>query len=67
MTYFLLRTVDLCWLEMEIAKGTIFYKSITRGMVTCGSFRDGGYSYDTLSAREVLNMINKSKNVYWRN
>lgn len=70
MNYFKILTVDLCWLEMEIAKGTIFYKQYsfaTPDFIPCGEFRDGSSSYDRLSAREVLGMINRNKNVYWRN
>lgn len=70
MTYFRLITADLCWLEMEIAKGTIFYKHYsfaTPEWVPCGEFREGSKSYYSLSAREVLRMVNYNKNVYWRN
>lgn len=72
MAYFKLISVDICWLEEEIAKGTIFYRHYSfgrrPGWVPCGEFRGlSGNSYYCLPTREVLNMINKRKNVYWRN
>lgn len=70
MTYFKLVTVDRCWLEMEIRKGTIFYQHYsfaTPEWVPCGEYREDGASYDRLSAEEVSRMIKKDKNVYWRN
>lgn len=70
MTYFRLKTVDLCWLEMEIPKGTLFIKGSIDELTTwtpCDEYRDRGFSYDRLTPREVLLMINKNGNVYWRN
>ncbi|QPI18318.1 hypothetical protein POP15_270 [Pectobacterium phage POP15] len=70
MKYFRLKSAHLPWLEMEIAKGTIFYKHYsfaTPEWVPCGAYREDGASYDSMTAGEVLRMIAKDKNVYWRN
>lgn len=70
MKYFRLKSAHRPWLEMEIAKGTIFYKHYsfaTPEWVPCGAYREDGASYDSMTAREVLRMIAKDKNVYWRN
>lgn len=70
MNYFRLVTVDRCWLEMEIAKGTIFYQHYsfaTPEWVPCGEYREGHASYDRMSEWEVFDMMKRNKNVYWRN
>lgn len=70
MNYFRLVTVDRCWLEMEIAKGTIFYKHYGFSFpewVPCGEYRNGVGRYDRMAEWEVFTMIKRSKNVYWRN
>lgn len=70
MAYFRIRKAHLPWLDIEIAKGTIFYEHYsfaTPEWVPCGAYREGGSSYDRLTAEEVGSMIKKDKNVYWRN
>lgn len=70
MAYFKILTVDKLWLDMEITKGTIFYKHYSFAIpewVPCGEYREGSASYDRISAEEVLRMISRDKNVYWRN
>lgn len=69
MTYFKIRRADRSWLITEIDKGTLFYKYSFPSLewVPCGYYWKGNTYYDRLSAREVTMMINKDKNVYWRN
>lgn len=68
MTYFRLKTAHYRWLEEEIQKGTIFYKTSRYGFVPCGSYRQDGFSYDALTAGQVSRMLSrKSQQVYWRN
>lgn len=54
MTYFKIRTVHLAWLDMEIAKGKIFYHKSNppvQEWVPCGACREDGASYDSMMAR----------------
>ena len=70
MNYFKILSIDHNLLEQEIAKGTIFYKDYTFGHVQwipCGEYRKDGHSLDSMSREEVLMMILRDKNVYWRN
>lgn len=72
--YFKLRAVDIHWLTAEIRKGNIFYDHHNgyqgiagRGYKTCAAVRHNGTSYDDMNVHEVIRLIIRYRNVYWRN
>lgn len=74
MNYFRVVTVHRSWLEMEIAKGNIFYDTHNgfngvagRKMISTGKYRQSWRSYDDMPTGEVMRLIKLYGCVYWRN
>lgn len=66
MTYFKLVKADVQWLKQEIRKGTLFYR-FDGYFMTCGAYRENGFSYDDLPISTVVALLKKQNNLYWRN